>query len=102
MLFDRLHLSPYMADDMGSMTSGLGSLHPDHRPVRRQLQDVVPVLEEVMQSSHPLLIVADDVRRILNSLSRTAEGHARQRSRPCEERRKAELEDISPSPVDAG
>ncbi len=60
-----------MADDMGSMTGELEQpyiLITDQR-LADNFKDVVPVLEEVMQSGHPLLIVADDVRgESLNSL----------------------------------
>lgn len=71
MLFDRGFISPYMADDMGKMTGELEQPYifmTDQR-LADNFADIVPVLEEVMQSGHPLLIVADDVRgEALNSL----------------------------------
>ena len=60
MLFDRGFISPYMADDMGSMTGELEQpyiLITDQR-LADNFKDVVPVLEEVMQSGHPLLILS--------------------------------------------
>ena len=51
MLFDRGFISPYMADDMGSMTGELEQpyiLITDQR-LADNFKDVVPVLEEVMQ-----------------------------------------------------
>ncbi len=102
MLFDRGFISPYMADDMGKMT---GELHQPYILITDQrladnFRDVVPVLEEVIDSGHPVLIVADDVRGeslnalltnrergVLTSVAVTAPG--------AEERRKAELEDMA-------
>ena len=97
MLFDRGFISPYMADDMGSMTGELEQpyiLITDQR-LADNFKDVVPVLEEVMQSGHPLLIVADDVRG--ESLNRQ-KGTLISAAVMCpgaEERRKAELEDMA-------
>ena len=102
MLFDRGFISPYMADDMGSMTGELEQpyiLITDQR-LADNFKDVVPVLEEVMQSGHPLLIVADDVRgESLNSLLMNRQkGTLISAAVMCpgaEERRKAELEDMA-------
>ena len=95
-------ISPYMADDMGSMTGELEQpyiLITDQR-LADNFKDVVPVLEEVMQSGHPLLIVADDVRgESLNSLLMNRQkGTLISAAVMCpgaEERRKAELEDMA-------
>lgn len=102
MLFDRGFISPYMADDMGKMT---GELHQPYILITDQrladnFRDIVPVLEEVIRSGHPLLIVADDVRGealsslltnrekgVLESVAVVAPG--------AEERRRAELEDMA-------
>ena len=102
MLFDRGFISPHMADDMGKMT---GELHQPYILITDQrladnFRDIVPVLEEVIQSGHPLLIVADDVRGealssllanrekgVLESVAVVAPG--------AEERRRAELEDLA-------
>lgn len=102
MLFDRGFISPYMADDMGSMTGELEQpyiLITDQR-LADNFKDVVPVLEEVMQSGHPLLIVADDVRgESMNSLLMNRQkGTLISAAVVCpgaEERRKAELEDMA-------
>ena len=101
MLFDRGFISPYMADDMGSMTGELEQpyiLITDQR-LADNFKDVVPVLEEVMQSGH-LLIVADDVRgESMNSLLMNRQkGTLISAAVVCpgaEERRKAELEDMA-------
>ncbi len=102
MLFDRGFISPYMADDMGKMTGELEQpyiLMTDQR-LADNFKDIVPVLEEVMQSGHPLLIVADDVRgEALNSLLMNRQRgilHSVAVVAPgAEDRRKAELEDMA-------
>ena len=104
MLFDRGFISPYMADDMGKMTGELEQpyiLITDQR-LADNFKDIVPVLEEVMQSGHPLLIVADDVRgESLNSLLMNISAAERAMTAlavvapGAEERRKAELEDMA-------
>lgn len=102
MLFDRGFISPYMADDMGKMTGELEQpyiLMTDQR-LADNFKDIVPVLEEVMQSGHPLLIVADDVRgEALNSLLMNCQRgtlHSVAVVAPgAEDRRRAELEDMA-------
>ena len=102
MLFDRGFISPYMADDMGKMTGELEQPYifiTDQR-LADNFKDVVPVLEEVMQTGHPLLIVADDVRgESLNSLLMNRQRgtliSAAVVAPGAEERRKAELEDMA-------
>lgn len=70
LMFERGFLSPYMADDMANMK---GELEEPYVMVTDQkiqnIQDILPVLEAVKQSGHPLLIVADDLgAEALNTL----------------------------------
>lgn len=70
LMFERGFLSPYMADDMPNMR---GELEEPYVLVTDQkiqnIQDILPVLEAVKQSGHPLLIIAGDVgTEALNTL----------------------------------
>lgn len=70
LMFERGFLSPYMADDMANM---VGELEEPYVFVTDQkiqnIQDILPVLEAVKQSGHPLLIIADDLgAECLNTL----------------------------------
>ena len=64
MLFDRGMISPKMADNNTFMQANL------HQPyilitnekLSDNFLDIVPVLDEVIKTAHPLLIIADDVR----------------------------------------
>ncbi len=101
-MFENGFISPYMADDMGHMTGSLEQpyiLMTDER-IADNFADIVPVLEEVIQTGHPLLILADDVRGealrtlllnrsrgVLNTVAVVAPGLG--------ERRKTELEDVA-------
>ena len=62
MQYDRGYISPYMATDMEKMEAVLADpyiLLTDQKIT--SIQDMVPLLEEVMRSGRPLFIVAEDV-----------------------------------------
>jgi chaperonin GroEL len=62
MRFDKGYISPYMATDTERMEAVLDNpyiLFVAHKV--SNVRDLVPVLEKVMQSSRPLVIVAEDV-----------------------------------------
>lgn len=62
MQYDRGYISPYMATDMEKMEAVLAEpyiLLTDQKIT--SIQDMVPLLEEVMRSGRPLFIVAEDV-----------------------------------------
>jgi chaperonin GroEL len=101
MQFDKGYLSPYMATDNEKMVAELEEaliLITDKKI--SNIQEILPLLEEIVQSSKPLLIIADEVEGealttlILNKLRGTfnvvavkAPGYG--------DRRKAMLEDIA-------
>lgn len=102
MMFDHGFISPHMADDPGRMEGELTEpyiLMTDQR-LADNFNDVVPVLEEVMNSGHPLLIAADDVRgESLNALlmnrRRGTLNSVAVKAPSLGDRRKAELEDLA-------
>ena len=62
MQFDRGYLSPYMATDMDKMVASLEDpyiLITDKKIAN--IQDILPVLEQIVQSGAKLLIIAEDV-----------------------------------------
>ena len=62
MQYDRRYISPYMATDMEKMEAVLKDpyiLLTDQKI--SNIQDMVPLLEEVMRSGRPLFVVAEDV-----------------------------------------
>ena len=62
MQYERGYISPYMATDMEKMEAVLSDpyiLLTDQKIT--SIQDMVPLLEEVMRSGRPLFIVAEDV-----------------------------------------
>ncbi len=62
MQYDRGYISPYMATDMEKMEAVLKDpyiLLTDQKI--SNIQDMVPLLEEIMRSARPLFIVAEDV-----------------------------------------
>ena len=62
MQYDRGYISPYMATDMEKMEAVLNDpyiLLTDQKI--SSIQDMVPLLEEIMRSGRPLFIVAEDV-----------------------------------------
>ena len=101
MQFDKGYLSPYMATDNEKMVAELEDpyiLLTDKKI--SNIQDLLPLLEQIVQASRPLLIIAEDVdgealtTLILNKLRGTfnvvavkAPGYG--------DRRKAMLEDIA-------
>lgn len=101
MQFDKGYLSPYMATDNEKMVAELEDpyiLITDKKI--SNIQDLLPLLEQIVQASRPLLIIAEDVEGealttlILNKLRGTfnvvavkAPGYG--------DRRKAMLEDIA-------
>ena len=95
-------ISPYMADDPARLEGELTEpyiLLTDQR-LGDNFADIVPVLEEVMQSGHPLLIAAEDVRgEALNTLlmnrRRGTLTSVAVKAPALGDRRKAELEDLA-------
>ena len=62
MQFDRGYLSPYMASDTEKMVSELDNpyiLVTDKKITN--IQDLLPILEQIVQESKSLLIIADDI-----------------------------------------
>lgn len=62
MQYDRGYISPYMATDMEKMEAVLKDPYimlTDQKV--SNVQDFIPVLEEVMRSGRPLLLIAEDV-----------------------------------------
>lgn len=62
MQFDRGYLSPYMATNVDTMVSEMEDpliLVTDKKI--SNIQDILPLLEQIVQSSKPLLIIAEDV-----------------------------------------
>lgn len=101
MQFDRGYLSQYMVTDNEKMVADLESpfVFVTDRKITN-IQDVLPLLEEVMQSGRPLLIIAEDVdgealpTLVLNKLRGTLNVVA-VKAPGFGDRRKAMLEDIA-------
>lgn len=101
MQFDRGYLSPYFVSDMSSMEAVLEDPYIlVFEKKISNIKDLVPVLEQVVQQSKPLLIIAEDVdgealatlvinklRGTLNICAVKAPGYG--------DRRKAMMEDIA-------
>ena len=99
MQYDRGYISPYMATDTERMEAVLGDpfiLLTDLKV--SSIQDLIPLLEQVMKSGRPLLIVAEDVegealgtlllnklRGTLNVVAIKAPGFGDRRSRILED-----------------
>lgn len=99
MQYDRGYISPYMATDTERMEAVLADpfiLLTDLKV--SSIQDLIPLLEQVMKSGHPLLIVAEDVegealgtlllnklRGTLNVVAIKAPGFGDRRSRILED-----------------
>lgn len=102
LVFDRGFISPQMADDPGKLT---GELHQPYILITSErladnIRDIVSVLEAVIESGHPLLVIADDVRgealgTLLTNRARGTLVNAAVQCPGAEERRKAELEDLA-------
>lgn len=62
MQFDRGYLSPYFVTDAESMTTEYENpMILIHDKKISNMQDIVPILEQVIQSGRPLLIIAEDI-----------------------------------------
>ncbi|PHI20966.1 chaperonin GroEL [Lewinellaceae bacterium SD302] len=62
MQFDRGYLSPYFVTDAESMVTEYENPYIlIHDKKISNMQDIVPVLEQVIQSGRPLLIIAEDI-----------------------------------------
>ena len=101
MQYERGYISPYMATDMEKMEAVLKDpfiLLTDMKI--NSIQDMVPLLEEVMRAQRPLFIVAEDVEGealstiLLNRLRGTLNGVAI-KAPGFGDRRKRILEDIA-------
>lgn len=101
MQFDRGYLSPYMSTDMEKMVANLESpyiLITDKKITN--IQDILPVLEQIVQTGSKLLIVAEDVEGealatlVVNKLRGTFTCVA-VKAPGFGDRRKAMLEDIA-------
>lgn len=101
MQFDRGYISPYMITDTDKMEANLADpyiLLTDKKIAA--IQDILPVLEKVVQSGKPLLIIAEDVEGealatlVVNRLRGTFTCVA-VKAPGFGERRKAMLEDIA-------
>lgn len=102
LMFDHGFISPAMADDAIHLE---GELHEPYILLTDQIlgdnfKDVVPALDEVITSGHPLLVIAEDVRgESLNALlmnrKRGTLISAAVQAPAFGDRRKTELEDIA-------
>jgi chaperonin GroEL len=101
MQFDKGYLSPYFVSDPERQEAVLDdALHPVHRGKISTVQDLLPVLEKVMQTGKPLLIIAEDIEGealatlVVNKIRGTFNSVARQ-GPGFGERRKAMLADMA-------
>ena len=101
MQFDRGYMSPYMVTDQGRMEAVLEDPYVlVHGGKISNVQDVLPLLEKVISSGKPLLIIAEDVEGealatlIVNKLRGTFTGIA-VKAPGFGDRRKRMLEDLS-------
>src|ERR1700716_764636 len=101
MKFDRGYLSPYFITNAEKMTAELEDVHVLlHEKKLSGLQSMLPVLEAVVQSGRPLLIIAEDVEGealatlVVNRL-RGGLKVAAVKAPGFGDRRKAMLEDIA-------
>src|SRR5690625_454976 len=101
MQFDRGYTAPYMVTDSEKMVADLDNpyiLVTDKKI--SNFQDILPLLEQVVQQSRPVLIIADDVEGdamaniVLNKLRGTFTAIA-VKAPGFGDRRKAMLEDIA-------
>ena len=101
MQFDRGYLSPYFVTDPQSMEAVLEDAYIlIHEKKISNIKDLVPVLEKVVQSGKPLLIIAEDVEGealatlVINKLRGTFK-IAAVKAPGYGDRRKAMLQDIA-------
>ncbi|MGA9467894.1 MAG: chaperonin GroEL, partial [Exiguobacterium marinum] len=101
MQFDRGYLSPYMISDSDKMEASLDNpyiLITDKKI--SNIQEIIPVLEQVVQQGKPILIVAEDIEGdalatlVLNKLRGTFNAVA-VKAPGFGDRRKAMLEDLA-------
>lgn len=101
MQFDRGYLSPYMISDSDKMEASLDNpyiLITDKKI--SNIQEIIPVLEQVVQQGKPILIVAEDIQGdalatlVLNKLRGTFNAVA-VKAPGFGDRRKAMLEDLA-------
>lgn len=102
MQFDRGYLSPYFVTDSEKMVAELEDAYILlHDKKLSSLQPVLPILEAVLQSSRPLLIIAEDVEGealatlAINKLRNPSFKVAAVKAPGFGDRRKAMLEDIA-------
>ncbi|MBX3438778.1 MAG: chaperonin GroEL [Planctomycetaceae bacterium] len=101
MQFDRGYLSPYFVTDPQSMEAVLEDAYVlAHEKKISNIKDLVPVLEKVVQSGKPLLIIAEDVEGealatlVINKLRGTFKVAA-VKAPGYGDRRKAMMQDIA-------
>ncbi|QDT39203.1 chaperonin GroEL [Stratiformator vulcanicus] len=101
MQFDRGYLSPYFATDRQSMEAVLEDCYVlVHEKKISNIKDLVPILEKVVQSGKPLLIIAEDIEGealatlVINNLRGTFKCVA-VKAPGYGDRRKAMLQDIA-------
>src|SRR3954465_3692224 len=101
MQFDRGYISPYFVTDADKMRGGLEDPYVlTHEKKLSSLQSLLPLLETVVQSGKPLLIVAEDVEGealatlVVNKL-RGGLKVAAVKAPGFGDRRKAMLEDVA-------
>jgi chaperonin GroEL len=101
MQFDRGYLSPYFVTDPQSMEAVLEDAYVlVHEKKVSSIKDLVPVLEKVVQSGKPLLIIAEDVEGealatlVINKLRGTFKVAA-VKAPGYGDRRKAMLQDVA-------
>ena len=101
MQFDKGYVSPYMVTDAERMEANLENpyiLITDKKIT--SMKDILPILEEIVQSSRPLLIIADDIEGealttlVVNKLRGTL-NVVGVKAPAFGDRRKAMLEDIA-------
>ena len=102
MRFDKGYISPYFATDMERMEASLDDpyvLLVSRRKIS-SVRDLLPVLEKIMQSGRPLVIIAEDVEGealatlVVNKIRGTFKSAA-VKAPGFGERRKAMLQDIA-------
>ena len=101
MQFDRGYISPYFANKQESLTAEFDNPHillVDKKIAN--IREIVPLLEQVMQTSRPLLIIAEDVEN--EALATLVVNNLRGGLKTCAvkapgfgDRRKAMLQDIA-------
>jgi chaperonin GroEL len=101
MRFDKGYISPYFATDMERMEAALDDPYILYASSKiSSVRDMLPVLEKVMQSGRPLLIIAEDIdgealaTLVVNKIRGTFKSAA-VKAPGFGERRKAMLQDMA-------